>query len=292
MAFPSSSGVAACRAALAAKGFDICHVMAVSWYNDLFREGAALAGNARCRPLPTFSHDGDGDGKDCLALLVGNTKALWPKFCEHARSTAADLQESDPLDAYTERAVADAAAAAFGGGTGTSTGTGASAACCKHAIFYGHDGARLVAMQRAAHAAGFAHYDTATTHLCLHPTYGAWFALRAIVVCDRAVARAPAAAPPPLDAVLPEADRAKCVAAYQRAIAPREDGDSTNHWLSMRDAAMPKSSPGFVGGERGLHPYRYPATMLKYHYDHPWAEQGVPPLVWLRAHLEANHGLI
>ena len=92
-----------------------------------------------------------------------------------ASSSAADAREPNALDAYTERSVTDAAAAAFAG--------------VQHEAFFGHDGSRLVALQRAAAASGFAAYDTATTHLCLHPTYGAWFALRAVVEVGVAATR-------------------------------------------------------------------------------------------------------
>lgn len=41
-----------------------------------------------------------------------------------------------------------------------------------------------MAIQRAAAAAGMAYLDT-TTHLALHPTYGQWFSLRALILVDR-----------------------------------------------------------------------------------------------------------
>ena len=56
-------------------------------------------------------------------------------------------------------------------------------------IFFGHDeaadgeGSRFVAMQRAASAAGLAYLDVGS-HLCLHPKFGPWFALRATLVFD------------------------------------------------------------------------------------------------------------
>jgi hypothetical protein len=40
---------------------------------------------------------------------------------------------------------------------------------------------RLVAMQRLAHAIGVAHLHPGS-QLCIHPTYGPWIALRAVVV--------------------------------------------------------------------------------------------------------------
>ena len=45
----------------------------------------------------------------------------------------------------------------------------------------GQDGPR--AMQRLAHMIGFAFYDR-TSHLCLHPKFGPWFSMRAVIVFE------------------------------------------------------------------------------------------------------------
>lgn len=54
--------------------------------------------------------------------------------------------------------------------------------------FFGHQqleggSGSYVALQRCAQAIGLAHLDAAS-HLCLHPKYGPWFSLRAVLVFD------------------------------------------------------------------------------------------------------------
>lgn len=63
--------------------------------------------------------------------------------------------------------------------------------CCRlsYRCFWSHaesdelSGSRYVAIQRMAHAAGLADLDQ-QTHLCLHPKFGPWFALRCVLVFD------------------------------------------------------------------------------------------------------------
>lgn len=40
-----------------------------------------------------------------------------------------------------------------------------------------------MAMQKLAHLIGFAYYDS-TSHLCLHPKFGPWFSMRAVIVFE------------------------------------------------------------------------------------------------------------
>src|ERR1700759_2490357 len=70
-------------ATLAAAGFDLAHTFDAS---IVAREPGlgVLAGDAR------------------LGILIGNTRALWPRFTEAMRDPAL-AAERDPLDQYTER---------------------------------------------------------------------------------------------------------------------------------------------------------------------------------------------
>ena len=94
------------RAALAADGFDVCTPFRVSWYNDLIRSlglatdsdhvgGAAFT----LSPLPDFGRSGDA-----LALLIGNSRAMWPHFLRWLRRQP-DPQIKDPVDTYTAEAI-------------------------------------------------------------------------------------------------------------------------------------------------------------------------------------------
>ncbi len=156
-------------------------------------------------------------------VLVGNTRALWPPFvaaCARDRALAAS---SDPLDRYTELEI--------------------SRAFPNAPIWFGHrryDGAFLP-FQRVAVATGLG--VLAPTQLVIHPVYGPWFALRAIVLVDE---------PPPLPRPLPTVSccTSDCAARLDVALASRD----WQAWVAVRDACN-------VGRE-----YRYPDEQITYHY--------------------------
>jgi methylmalonic aciduria homocystinuria type C protein len=103
-----------------------------------------------------------------------------------------------------------------------------------------YDGA-FVPLQRIAHLAGFAYL--APTHLSIHPIYGPWFALRAVVALPgSAIARTPIAPP------------CRCAAACTSALARAMSSKDTNLWIAVRDACP-------IGRE-----HRYDDDQLHYHY--------------------------
>jgi hypothetical protein len=181
--------------ALADAGFDIQHAFDA-------RDVAWLAGPERC------------------GILVGNTRALWPRFLAGKRA------EPDPLDRYTERAIAEA----FPGAR----------------AYFAHreyDGAFLP-FQRVAVTVGLA--AAAPTGLVIHPRYGPWFALRAIVLVDgEPVARAGIAKPCVCDG--------RCEAALATAL----QGDDWRAWLAVRDACA-------------IREHRYSDEQIRYHYTKTW----------------------
>src|SRR3569833_477682 len=140
-------------------------------------------------------------------LLVGNTRALWPIFIAARKADAELLASPDPLDLYTERTIARAFPAA---------------------------------------RAWFAHrrYDGAyaPTQLVSHPTYGPWFALRALVALD-------GAPPPPAKHLI-----YRCAGECETRLAEALQTDDWHAWLAVRDACC-------VGRE-----FRYGDSQLAYHY--------------------------
>ncbi|HEX5058863.1 MAG TPA: hypothetical protein VFV99_05855 [Kofleriaceae bacterium] len=155
--------------------------------------------------------------------LVANTRAWWPRFLA-ARRADPDLAASrDPINDYVEKTCAKI-----------------SGARC----FFPHrqyDGAWLP-FQRLAVAAGFG--TLSPSNLVVHPTFGPWFALRAIVLTGDT----------PITRVLPAAPCAcaeRCPVAFARA---REAQDSWRAWLAVRDACC-------VGAE-----HRYSEDQIEYHY--------------------------
>jgi methylmalonic aciduria homocystinuria type C protein len=175
-----------------------------------------------------------------LVIVVGNTRALWPRFADALAADPALAAEADPLDAYAARSIGAVAARAFAG--------------VRHEIYFAPDPpARRIAMQRLADAAGLA--ALAPSHLCVHPIYGPWIALRAAIVAD---VDGPTPAPPP--ARQPCDCAAGCGAAFARALAagpPRSAEELRERWrlwLAARDACL-------IGRA-----HRYGDDQLRYHY--------------------------
>ena len=146
---------------------------------------------------------------------------MWPRFLAARRADARLAASSDPIEHYVERACA-----------------GFTQCWFAHREY---DGAFLP-FQRIAAAAGFGWL--AETNLLIHPTYGPWFALRAIVLTtDPPVVRALPA--PACDC------GTRCASAFARA---REVHSTWREWLAARDACC-------VGRE-----HRYDDDQIEYHY--------------------------
>ena len=173
-----------------------------------------------------------------LVVVLGNTRALWP----HVRDAVA-RGEHDPVDAHVARVVTDAVDAAL---------AARSPRPRAEIRFAPEPPPRRVAMQRLAHVAGLAWL--APSHVCVHPVFGPWIALRAAVVID---VDGPAPRPP----AAPPCDCATgCQPALERALAagPPEDQAELRArwrlWLAVRDACP-------VGRA-----HRYDDDQLRYHY--------------------------
>jgi methylmalonic aciduria homocystinuria type C protein len=207
-------------------GLDLLHPFAVADYNPHVAVQQRLDDFGRSR---------------ALGLLVGNTRALWPRFDE-ARATAAELRlAAQPLDQYVVSSV-----------------TGASSLLSerRHRAYFSHvTEPHALPIQRLAELTGFA--ALSPSHLAIHALHGPWFALRAVVVVDiegpgqgLSTPRRPCLGCP-----------APCVAALERACAvsgPVLDGSSiARHaadWIAVRDACP-------VGRAS-----RYGDAQLRYHY--------------------------
>jgi methylmalonic aciduria homocystinuria type C protein len=189
-------------ATLAAAGFDIAHAF----------DAAAAAREPGLALLA---------GEQRLGMLLGNTRALWPPFSEAMRDPELAAAR-DPLERYTECAVD----AAFPGAR----------------IYYGHRpyGGAFLPLQRLAVATGLG--ALAPTHLVIHPIYGPWFALRAVVVLDgEPPARAPIAPP------------CRCDASCGDALARAQQSMDWRDWLAVRESCS-------------LQNWRYGEDQIHFHY--------------------------
>jgi cyanocobalamin reductase (cyanide-eliminating) / alkylcobalamin dealkylase len=253
----------ACR--LSAQGLDLLQPFCTSWFH-----------------ISTHFDDPKCDtGTGHLGVLVGNSKALWKPFVQHlARSSESDYEadcesdsrhtidsepvklsihsqsgitmESNPLDSHVKSAVHGACVEVF------------SEEKIDYDIHYSFDtGDRFVDMQRCAEAARLAHFDK-STYLCIHPTFGPWFALRAAIVLDMpyTLGAQPSHIPSPcIQAGCAEQQARQCTLALQQANLQRDTGviDSAaiptwKRFLEVRDACN-------IGRE-----HRYCENQIGYHY--------------------------
>jgi methylmalonic aciduria homocystinuria type C protein len=237
----SAALVAALAEALRRDGLDIVAPLSLEWYN------ASVADAPASRVPPA----GGGVGGAALVVVVGNSRALWPRFVAACAADARLLAGADPLEAYLEAAVAAAVAAAV-------SSCAAELLPPPPRVFWSHrplaPGGAHLAVQRMAAAAGLAYLDSGS-HLSLHPLAGPWFSLRAALVFDCVTHAAPR--PPPPACPLGTAQLAAARAALAAAIAAAGDvrgEDAWRRWLAVRDAVA------------GNHPERYCEEQIEYHY--------------------------
>lgn len=198
-------------------------------------------------------------GGDPWVVLIGNSRRLWNTFLA-ACASQQHLDHNHPLENYIESCITTAVQKCVGDHS--------------YRLYWSHQpapdlegGAGYVGMQRMASVAGLA-YLCEVSHLCMHPTYGPWFSLRAAVVFDSMLCPpGTVAAPPPLTNPLDEAAQARVAAAMKEALeasnSSTDDGSTVSFanvrpawkkWLAVRDAAYPQ------------HPWRYDEVQTTYHY--------------------------
>ncbi len=167
------------------------------------------------------------------ALLIGNTRELWPRFVNAYNADAQLRASPDPFDKFVETtlaAVLDGRAVRFA-----------------HRLY----DQTYVPMQRLAAASGLG--ALAPTQLVIHPTYGPWFSLRAIVAYQAA-----ASAPSPGFAGCPaSACQRNCQPAFDHAMAGATAGGPNStwrDWLAVRTACTTGTA------------WRFSDEQIIYHY--------------------------
>jgi len=213
------------RTTLSRVGFDLVQPLQIGWYNGVVDGALRLE---------------DFGSSQNLAIVIGNTRALWPKLLGRLQVDPALRAALHPIEQYTEECIAPPVSA---------LGVPAS-------VRWSHDvGERLVAMQRLAQIAGLAYLSE--SHLSVHPSYGPWIALRAAVtfdVCADAIAKVELSHPC-------GSCEAHCSPAFERAVSaggePRDAADIRANfplWLAVRDACPAGRA------------YRYDDAQILYHY--------------------------
>jgi methylmalonic aciduria homocystinuria type C protein len=220
------------RQACAEAGFDLVQPLQVGWYNEL------VTGTLKLEDFGSASH---------LAIVIGNTRALWPKFLSALRREPELLAAPHPLQSYTEQSISRVV----------------SLLGLPVSVRWSHAGGPgLVAMQRLAQAAGLAYL--AESQLSVHSTYGPWIALRAALSC--ALPGPPGPAPELCHPCAGCGDR--CRPAFERALRASQGPSGVTVgvlpgvtvepswllWLACRDACP-------TGRE-----HRYGEAQIRYHY--------------------------
>lgn len=109
------------------------------------------------------------------------------------------------------------------------------------------------AVCQAARLSGLAYYSP-VTHLCWHPTYGPWFALRAVVVAD--LEGPPPAQPVAFPYANIEVDAAALMQQLVRAGGPSASVEQWRRWAELRALGARYTDPQ----------HAYCAEQLEYHY--------------------------
>ena len=190
-------------------GFDIVHPFSLEDLDDSVLEH-----------LPVE----DLSGK--MGYLVGNTSKMWDCFVEWLSQQPNWSEIVDPLDTFVERTIERC--------------VGPDAR-----IFWTHETKRyVVPVQRMAHQAGLAYLSAGQFNI--HPQFGPWFALRAVVIMAGGAACNSRVSNPSTDAIEMES-----AALFNRLL---ESKATWQEWLSLRD----------LYGVGRTH--RYSKEQIRYHY--------------------------
>ena len=233
------------RGALSVWGLDLVHGFSLDQYNASVKS---------LYQVPDFGRN------DALAVLIGNTKALWPLFLDMLSREPERLHHHAPLNQYVE--------------DGVSAALDSIQVPVAFAVRWAHlDPKEGFAAQTMAEVSGLA--ARSATHLSVHPRFGPWIALRAVVIFDQSGERTTNAKLPCVDCPL------HCLPVLERAMKVQQadpldersvgSGQHWRRWLAVRDACR-------VGRQ-----FRYSESQIRYHYTHDplflasqlrWRDQG------------------
>eukprot|EP00898_Chlorokybus_atmophyticus_P007332 jgi/Chlat1/75/Chrsp1S03032 len=239
---------------LAPAGLDLIAPSNLQWYAKVVPEQLRI------------SYDHGVNKGSSLAVIIGNSLSIWQPFIADLASNKSSVTSSSPetsdipahpLNNYVARRVSRAVEQAWVQFQKENESMISAGRLASPDIYYSHETApgRLVAIQRMAHAAGAA-FLSDTCHLCIHPTFGPWFSLRAVAIFD---VLGPEVQPPPMASPLSfelEQRLQQLVhEASQQMQSSSIDGlGDWRRWLAARDAIAP------------AHPFRYSEDQLEYHY--------------------------
>lgn len=198
------------------QGFDLCDPFHTGWYNTLIEdEGHVKSGVLKKLSVPPpsiFFGDDSTKTSGCNAVLIGNSKKIWPYFLEFLREEyekektrlndsekAMEIVLNEPFDKFCTLKLQEI----FEEVCTKSSGRHGSA--FEYEIFWSHGKCSrmklaertngtlhlrtldsnenlMVSMQRAALVTGHYWHDVDGTKLCIHPKFGTWHSFRAVVI--------------------------------------------------------------------------------------------------------------
>lgn len=204
---------------LGEKGFDLFHPIHTSWYNALIKgENLVESGTLKLLPEPSAILGEDGAFN---AILIGNTKHIWPIFLDWLASRVEEEKRENcnltdkqalehiksPFDAFVETSIQHAIQQSCKGisilssyelywSNGKRQKLTVDGQCDSadtneannennfHCFDDTNKDSFLVSMQRVAITTGKYWHDDGSTKLCVHPEYGTWTAFRTLVIFE------------------------------------------------------------------------------------------------------------
>ena len=170
-------------------------------------------------------------------VLIGNTSSVWKHFIGWLEKQPNWHELKHPLDVFTEQRIQK---------------------CCKltcpsASILWTHETqSYVIPIQRIAHESGCAFLSKG--QLNIHPQYGPWFALRALLLLD-------ATPPAKIEPHNPSTDTIELKASQMFLRLCKQDKvfdiqSQWREWLKLRDLYEVGKS------------YRYTEAQIRYHYTH------------------------
>lgn len=236
---------------IASCSFDVFAPLRVSWYNDYISElGLSTdstkylekAGEAHAsgepapfalRPLDDFGRRGN-----CLAFLVGNSRAMWSRCLRWLKQQPDPSAVKDPVDTYAAEAIRTAIER-FTATEGEREGSKP-----RYEIYWSFDMSpeRLVDMNRVSRVSACCYFSD-EMFLSIHPTFGSWVAFRAVVVVDMPATHLHGP-PRHLDPLLTDEEAAAAKVAFDAALKASSEVEMSvdgmplhlaQKWAAMRD---------------------------------------------------------
>jgi len=205
---------------------------------------APPAFDAACAPVTKLTLEGLLP-RARAAVIVG---AGGPRFFDLFSSGSPEAEDGapNPLDRFTKRVAAEAVAAAL------------RPLGVAHAVYFPFDGAEpLIPFQRLGRAAGLG--GPGPLGLQIHPTFGPWWAYRALIVVDRALTP-----PPPIGDGCAGCDEPCVVACPAQAVARTGFAVSACHARRLVAEPCRLSCAARIACVRGPE-HRYTDVQLAFH---------------------------